>query len=235
MAGDWIKMEMELSDKPEVHYIANTLNIDPDAVVGKLFRVWCWFNKHTVDGNASGVTYALVDRISGVTGFGEAMAFAGWLEQRDKTLRMPNFEYHTSESAKKRALTAKRVANHKAKSNATTNADANAPSVTNALPREEKRREELTTSSVPDESEAFKAFWQIWPKSQRKVAKGECWKLWRKNKFDSVAEQILSNVEAMKKTEQWRTGFDPMPEVYLRNRRWEGAELPPVQSQGAQW
>lgn len=100
----------------------------------------------------------------------------------------------------------------------------------------EGKGKEVTTSSVPDESEAFKAFWQIWPKSQRKVAKGECWKLWRKNKFDSVAEQILSNVEAMKKTEQWRTGFDPMPEVYLRNRRWEGAELPPVKTQsGAAW
>lgn len=137
MAGDWLKMEMELSDKPEVHYIANALSLDPDAVVGKLFRVWCWFNKHTVDGNAHGVTFSLLDRITSVSGFGEAMAFAGWLEQRDKTLHMPNFEYHTSESAKKRALTAKRVANHKAK----TNAEANAASVTSALPREEKRRD----------------------------------------------------------------------------------------------
>jgi hypothetical protein len=140
MAGDWLKMELELSDKPEVHYNAGALNIDPDAVVGKLFRVWCWFNKHTVDGNAHGVTFALVDRCAGVTGFGEAMSFAGWLEQRDKVLHMPHFDYHTSESAKKRALTAKRAANHRKKSNAESNANSNAAGVTNALPREEKRR-----------------------------------------------------------------------------------------------
>lgn len=142
MAGDWIKMEMEISDKPEVHYIAGALHLDPDAVVGKLFRVWCWFNKHTTDGNALGVTYSLVDRISGVTGFGEAMSFAGWLEQKDMVLSMPHFDYHTSDSAKKRALTAKRVAK-------TRNATVTLP----ALAREEKRREVKALSGKPDFAE----------------------------------------------------------------------------------
>jgi len=131
MAGDWMKIELELPDKPEVHYIAGALCLDPDAVVGKLMRVWAWFDKHTVNGNALGVTYSLIDRITGATGFGEAMAFAGWLEQRDKTLVMPAFDKHTSKSAKERALTAKRVAK-------TRNADV----TPTPLPREEKRREE---------------------------------------------------------------------------------------------
>jgi len=135
MAGDWMKIELDLPDKPEVHYIAGALNLDSDAVVGKLIRVWQWFDKHTTDGNAFGVTFALADRISGVTGFGEAMGLAGWLEQKDMTLTMPRFERHTSESAKKRALTAKRAAKHREKSNA----NSNAGSVINALPREEKR------------------------------------------------------------------------------------------------
>lgn len=126
-----MKIELELPDKPEVHYIAGALNLDPDAVVGKLMRVWAWFDKHTTNGNALGVTYSLLDRITGVAGFGEAMAFAGWLEQRDKTLVMPGFDKHTSKSAKERALTAKRVAK-------TRNGDVTpAP-----LPREEKRKEE---------------------------------------------------------------------------------------------
>jgi hypothetical protein len=129
MAGDWMKIELELPDKPEVHAISNTLNIDPDAVVGKLIRVWQWFDKHTTDGNAHGVTYSLLDRITGVTGFGEAMMFVGWIEQNDKYLTMPKFDRHTSASAKKRALTNKRV-----------DKSRNAPSVTVALP--EKRREE---------------------------------------------------------------------------------------------
>jgi hypothetical protein len=138
MAGDWMKIELELPDKPEVHYIAGALNLDPDAVVGKLMRVWSWFDKHTTDGNALGVTYSLIDRITGATGFGEAMQFAGWLEQRDKTLVMPAFDKHTSKSAKERALTAKRVAKSR-----------NGGVTPEPLAREEKRREEEKKERTP--------------------------------------------------------------------------------------
>jgi len=129
MAGDWLKVETSLPDKPEVHYIASTLNIDPDAVIGKLLRVWSWFDQHTEDGNAHGVTFALVDRFTGVTGFGEAMQFAGWLVQKDKTLVMVNFDRHNSKSAKKRALSGERQQRFR-----------NASVTLGALP--EKRREE---------------------------------------------------------------------------------------------
>jgi hypothetical protein len=129
MAGDWMKIELELPDKPEVHAIAGMLNLDSDSVVGKLIRVWQWFDKHTTDGNAYGVTLSLPDRITSVTGFGEAMMLVGWLEQNDKTLTMPKFDRHTSASAKTRALTNKRVEKSR-----------NAVTVTKALP--EKRRED---------------------------------------------------------------------------------------------
>ena len=135
MAGDWMKVELELPDKPEVHAISNMLNLDPDLVVGKLLRVWQWFDKHTTDGNAYGVTFSLPDRITGVTGFGESMMFVGWLEQNDKILTMPKFDRHTSQSAKKRALTNKRVDKLR-----------NADVTLTALPREEKRREDIYTS-----------------------------------------------------------------------------------------
>jgi hypothetical protein len=178
VAGDWIKMEMELSDKPEVHYIANALNLDPDAVVGKLFRVWCWFNKHTVDGNANGVTFSLVDRITGVTGFGESMCFAGWLEQKDTTLHMPNFDYHTSESAKGRALTAKRVAKSKANKKSDGNGNGNGAGVTSALPREEKRREDINTkgkrsANAPPVIPEWvpRAEWSAWIEMRKKLRK----------------------------------------------------------------
>ena len=150
MAGDWMKIELELPDKPEVHAIAGMLNLDPDAVVGKLVRVWQWFDKHTTDGNAYGVTYQLPDRITGVAGFGEAMAFVGWLEQQDKMLVMPRFDRHTSKSAKARALTAKRVANHRQESNAESNAASNGDNVTDALAREEKRRNKNNTPAKAD-------------------------------------------------------------------------------------
>lgn len=138
MAGEWLKFEKATPDKPEVFAIAATMGIDPDAVVGKLIRVWSWFDTHTIDGNGRSVTPALLDRISGVTGFVSAMASVGWLVISDEGVSLPNFDRHTGETAKGRALTAKRVAKVKARSNAKGNAD----SVTPALPREEKRREE---------------------------------------------------------------------------------------------
>lgn len=127
-------MGADLPEKPEVIYISGIVSLDVDTVVGKLLRVWSWFDKHTTDGNAVGVTYAFLDRLVSVTGFAEAMQFAGWLEQRGSILHMPNFDYHTSESAKKRALTAKRVKRSR-------NAKGNASVTLVALP--EKRREEV--------------------------------------------------------------------------------------------
>ena len=130
-------MDCTTPDKPEV--LALTVKMgwdDPDLTVGKLFRLWRWFDQHTTDGNAVGVTSALLDRQVGVTGFIDAVASVGWLEVTDNGIRLSKFEKHNGSSAKSRAQTAKRVASHK------TNAKTNADTVTGALPREEKRREE---------------------------------------------------------------------------------------------
>lgn len=147
MAGDWLKIEVSLPDKPEVWEMAGILSIDPDAVVGKLLKVWRWFDAHTESGNASGVTFALVDSKAGVNGFAEAMNFVGWLIQDGRELRLPNFDRHNGKTAKNRVLTAKRVAAHKSK----TNDEGNDAIVSCALPREEKRRED---KSIPSSSAA---------------------------------------------------------------------------------
>lgn len=218
MAGDWMKIELELPDKPEVHAIAGMLNIDPDSVVGKLIRVWQWFDKHTIDGNALGVTYALPDRISGVTGFGEAMAFVGWLEQKDIVLHMPKFDRHTSESAKKRAQTAKRVGKSRSNAKNKCNADTVTESVTTALPREEKRREDIktTTTTQPD---GFAEFWSAYPK---KVAKGDAEKAWKKHKPD--LDRCLAALDIAKRSQDWTKDggqFIPYPATWLNGKRWE--------------
>jgi DNA replication protein DnaT len=51
MAGEWIKIQTVTPDKPEVFVIADRLGIDPDAVVGKLVRLWIWADQQTTDGN----------------------------------------------------------------------------------------------------------------------------------------------------------------------------------------
>jgi hypothetical protein len=137
MAGDWLKIETCLPEKPEVWHMAGILGMEPDLVVGKLFKVWRWFDQHTENGNAMNVTYALIDNVVGVTGFAEAMVFASWLEQKDTHLVLPNFERHNGKTAKNRALTAKRQAKFK----------GNAKVTMDALPREEKRREYKSSKS----------------------------------------------------------------------------------------
>lgn len=141
MAGDWIKITKDLPDKPEVWQIAGMVGIDADAVVGKLVRVWSWFDSHTENGNACGVTYPLLDRIAGVAGFAEAMALAGWLDQNGHTMSLPHFDRHCGKTAKNRALTNERVGKMREKQRGMQQ-ESNADTVTESVSREEKRREE---------------------------------------------------------------------------------------------
>ena len=140
MAGDWIKVEENTPDKPEVQKMAAILGIDPDAVTGKLIRVWVWASRSC---NADGVTDVtvrpLLDRITCVTGFADSMLQVGWLIQDGEELRFPNFDYHNSQTAKTRSKSNKRVAKHRNKKR-----NCNGESVTHAFQKAlpEKRREE---------------------------------------------------------------------------------------------
>lgn len=142
MAGEWLKFECSLPEKPETLAITVAMGWDdPDLTVGKLMRLFRWFDQHTVDGNAPGVTPALLDRLIGVTGFVQAVANAGWMSITDGGLALNHFDRHNGMTAKNRAQTAKRVANHRASSYEA--GQCNDPTVTSALAREEKKREEV--------------------------------------------------------------------------------------------
>ena len=174
MAGEWLKVEKATADKPEIFAIAERLGIDPDAVLGKCIRVWNWFDSHTTNGtaNGAGVTKALIDRLTGVTGFAESMLFVEWLVQLEGDLggfALPNFDRHNGETAKQRALTAKRVAKHK-------NAEGNAKVTDAALPREEKRREDIEPKTLAPSAKKgsrladdweLPSEWAAWCKQER--------------------------------------------------------------------
>lgn len=145
MAGEWLKFECSLPEKPETLAITVAMGWDdPDLTVGKLMRLFRWFDQQTIDGNAPSVSAALLDRIIGVTGFVQAVADVGWIVIEEGSIHLANFDRHNGATAKSRALGAKRTA--KSKSNASGNGQGNGASVTEASPREEKRREEVTTS-----------------------------------------------------------------------------------------
>lgn len=135
MAGEWIKFETATLDKPEVLLMADLLETSADDVIGKLLRVWVWFDKNSIDGNAGGVTNVtlmkFLDRLVDRPGFAACMKKVGWLTDTG----LPNFDRHNGKSAKNRALTQSRVNNFR-----------NAHGVTFSLP--EKRREEKNKTIV---------------------------------------------------------------------------------------
>lgn len=76
-------------------------------------------------------------------------------------------------------------------------------------------------------SKGFLEFWGAWPRSERKQAKGQCYKSWKKAKAESHAAEIIKHVEACKESAGWSKDngqYIPAPLVYLNQRRWEGAE-----------
>jgi uncharacterized phage protein (TIGR02220 family) len=139
MAGEWIKLDAWIFDKPEVLRLSRLLGEDVHAVVGSLVFFWIWLDRHSVDGTVDGVTSSDVDAVANREGFAEAMAAVGWLRFDDKNERIevPNFDAHNGETAKKRALKNDRQARWRASS-------------TGASTREEKRREEVRPKALSD-------------------------------------------------------------------------------------
>jgi hypothetical protein len=193
MALEWIKFELHTSNKPEVWEMAGKLGVDPDAVVGKLLRVWGWFSNQTTDGNAPSVTKALLDRDCGVVGFCAAMIEAGWMIEENGRIRLPNFDRHNSQTAKTRALTAKRVASHKGKSNACSVTTR----VSSALPREDKIREELppTTHVCEDIQKSDFEPWLV-----------SIWGKWSAYRFQKTGQNITDVEEDLLKLDLLRMG-----------------------------
>lgn len=147
MAGDWIKMRIDLQDDPAVVAISDRLEMDEFSVIGRLHRLWGWADKHTVDGNAANVTPKWVDKYVQQSGFAEAMISAGWLVFENGILSFPKFDIHNGKSAKSRCEAALRQRQSRScHTNVTEKCDK---VVTKAQP--EKRREEKThtVSSLP--------------------------------------------------------------------------------------
>jgi hypothetical protein len=209
----WIKLETHTFDKVEVFSMAQELGIDPDSVVGKCCRVWAWFDANTTDGVTKSVTTALLDRYCGVTGFSKAMVNVGWMVLEDENLYLPNYHRHNSQTAKDRALGAKRAAKHKknkdlgiSKSNATTNDEPLAKS------KIEKIREDKNIYTIE-----FESFWKSYDKP---AGKANAFKVWKSIKPDSELQATILQ-KATLQTKNVERKFRKDAERWLRDKRWE--------------
>ena len=70
----------------------------------------------------------------------------------------------------------------------------------------------------------FEEFWKAYPTH---VNKKRCIPLWEKIKPDEeLFQKMLSSIEAWKKSRQWKEGYIPNPDTWLRNEKWND-EAPP--------
>ena len=103
--------------------MATQLRLDPDAVVGKLVRLWSWAEVSRINANAMSITFEFLDKLVGKKGFGAALMKAGWLREVDGVMQFPNFGRHNGPEGKGRALTAQRVSRHRERKRASDEKD----------------------------------------------------------------------------------------------------------------
>ena len=148
MSQAWIKIETITPDKIEVARIATALGMDRYAVLGRLIRVWSYWDQHSTTGRIDGIDAAFLDGLVGNPGFSVQIVAVGWMKIDAESITLPHFDRHNGATAKARALTARRMEKHRGGKRNKSYARGDAESVTAASPEErrgEKRREEQNT------------------------------------------------------------------------------------------
>ncbi len=226
----WIKMRTNLRTAPKVVRLASALKADRLRIIGGLWAVWSIFDEHSVDGTLEGYTLAALDEDLGWRGFSAALADVNWLEETEAGLILPEFEEHNGASAKRRATDSKRKSEGREADKSyggswtqTGQMSASDADKKQTRVRVDKRNKEPLTPSV-----GFTEFWDAWPKSPRKGEKSGCVELWEEKGLEIEQPSILAHVKAMAATDGWtKQGgeYIPAPIVYLRARRWDGADM----------
>jgi hypothetical protein len=149
MAGDWIKMRSNLWDDPRVARLCDLTDANESTVIGGLYWLWSTADQHSEDGCMPGLTPRSIDRKTGIPGFAAALIEIDWLQDDPQGVVLKRFEEHNGASAKKRAVTAKRVATHRGNAEVTHAAlQEEEEGVTGALAREREREEKNKNTEV---------------------------------------------------------------------------------------
>ncbi len=145
MAGDWIKMRMDLAEDPAVMEMAERMNVREEVIVGYCHSFWSWVSRQCHADSVTGVTLVSLGRRINLPGFPELLCDVGWLEYDESgprpVIRIPKFERHLSESAKKRANSA--IRQKRCRDSVT---EMSRSERDKSVTREEKRREEKNIS-----------------------------------------------------------------------------------------
>jgi hypothetical protein len=204
VSGDWIKMRGNLWDDPRVARICDLTGTKEATAIGALYWLWATADQHTEDGCMPGLSMQQIDRKTGVKGFAAALVDVGWLADDAQGVALVRFTEHNGKSAKKRLETARRVAKHRAGSGEVTpdEDNGNADSVTDALAREEKRREEVTTAVLVARTTAADASAKRGSRLSSDWALPKAWGEWALQEFPGWTPETV-RIEAAKFADFW--------------------------------
>jgi hypothetical protein len=224
MAGDWIKMRIELQTHPKVFRMVSALKADRLRIIGGLHIAWSIFDTHCDDGVLVGYTTDAMDAVIGWPGFTQAMIDVEWAALNDSgSLVMPRFDEHNGKSAKRRANDNERKRNDR---NTKDVRNLSASDADKKRTREEKRREDkdqkLSGDDAVDSAELFARFWSLYP---RKVGKEAARKAWDKLTLTAeLFEVMVQALGAQSVSTEWTKDngqFIPHPSTWLNGKRWE--------------
>ena len=239
MAGDWIKMRVDLQTHPKVVRILSATMADKFRVIGGLHAVWAIFDTHSTNGVLNGYSPSILDHLIGWEGFSQAMIGVNWLQFDGENLAVPEFDEHNGASGKRRAEDQKRKKKSRERPDYVRNvsADVSANEPDKLRTREEKRRDidqEQEPPSSPSRAkgkihpvpDGFAEFWSAYP---RKEAKATALKAYAKT---TEAERRVIAIVLAQFAASWKWKNDPQyiphPTTWLNQRRWED-EPPPAE------
>lgn len=224
MAGDWIKMRIDLQTHPKVFRIVSALKADRLRVIGGLHVAWSIFDTHCDDGVLVGYTVDAMDAVIGWPGFTQAMIDVQWASIDDAgSLVMPRFDEHNGASAKRRANDNERKREARKSSSVPKMSASDADKLRT---REEKRREEKDQKPIGDSEvdsgALFATFWKLYP---HKVGKAAAEKAWHKldlthDLFTLITEGLATQVVSAAWTKD-EGQFIPHASTWLNGKRWE--------------
>lgn len=180
------------------------LNIHPDHAFGLCVRFWAWCDDNLSNSNATGVTESLLDTLLGHNGVASALIQVGWLQARQGSLVIPNFDRHLSQSAKSRVLAARRQEKYRSRK-------SNASSVTKTSPDKIREDKDIGDSggdcenpfiTPRDETEQINPiarYSQPVQEQARRILSG--WHFWRYGSLPNLSnDSTISNLNTIAAT-----------------------------------
>lgn len=140
--ADWLKVNHTLLRSAKIRALMRHLHCQKHTALGIAVNWLVWVDEQTTDGKTN-LTDDELDAELGYIGIAQALCSIGWAKvAEDGTIEAVEYEKHCGETAKARAVNARRVAKctarKKAEENAQTNAETNEDSLVELMPEHYK-------------------------------------------------------------------------------------------------